>query len=191
MIEKSINTRPRINRKEVEFLWYMVRVATNKEDKAIDNLKHALEVTTLDRFVGEIVCPREKKYFLRNNKKVERESVMFPGYILMNMNPIAEVSRLIKSTNFAIEIMSNSNGPEAITEAEVQRIFGHVEKSHSEIEFLIDESVTIVDGPFSGFDGVIKDVDKSKNRVQLQVLVFGQPNKVDLRYNQIDKLKTK
>ena len=185
MIEK----RNRINRKEKEFLWYMVRVATNKEAKAIENLKVALEVSNLERFVEEILCPREKQFFLRNNKKVEREKVMFPGYILMKMDPIAEVERTIKTTNFLIEIMSNDRGPEPIRESEVKRIFGHVEKTHSEIEFLKDEPIVIIDGPFNGFNALVKEVDKGKNKVQVEVMIFGQPNKVDLRYDQIDKPK--
>lgn len=181
--------RTRIKRMEKEFQWYMVRVATNKEEKAIKNLKFELEVNNLSRFVGEIICPKEKQFFLRNKKKVEREKVMFPGYILIKMDPIAEVERTIKTTNFLIEIMSNDRGPEPITEKEVQRIFGHVEKTHSEIEFLIDEPIVIVDGPFNGFKASVKEVDKKKNRVQVEVMIFGQPSKVDLRYDQIDKIR--
>tara|TARA_R110000772_G_scaffold2410_2_gene8471 strand:- start:78592 stop:79182 length:591 start_codon:yes stop_codon:yes gene_type:complete len=190
--EKRVSSnRPRIKRQEKEFLWYMVRVATNKEVKAIENLKVALEVKNLERFVDEILCPREKQFFLRNNKKIEREKVMFPGYILMKMNPIAEVERTIKTTNFLIEIMGNDKGPEALRESEVKKIFGHVEKTHTEIEFLVDEPVVIIDGPFKNFNAVVKSIEKSKNRVQVDVMVFGQPNKVDLRYDQIDKMKDK
>ena len=181
--------RNRIKRKEKEFLWYMVRVATNKEEKAIKNLKFELEMKNLERFVGEIICPKEKQFFLRNGKKVEREKVMFPGYILVRMDPIAEVERTIKTTNFLIEIMSNDRGPEPIKEKEVQRIFGHVEKTHSEIEFLINESVVIIDGPFNGFNASVKEVDKGKNKVQVEVMVFGQPSKMELRYDQIDKIR--
>lgn len=179
--------RKRIYREAGEFKWYMVRVATNKEEKAIKNLKFELDVNNLNRFVGEIVCPKERQFFLRNNKKVERDKIMFPGYILVKMDPIAEVQKIIKSTNFLVEVMGNDRGPEPIKESEVQRIFGRVEKTNSEIEFLIDEQVDIVDGPFKGFNAVVKELDKSKSRVQVQVMIFGQPNKVDLRYDQIDK----
>lgn len=180
--------RKRIYREANEFKWYMVRVATNKEEKAIKNLKFELDINNLNRFVGEIVCPKERQFFLRNNKKVERDKIMFPGYILVKMDPIAEVQKIIKSTNFLVEVMGNDRGPEPIKESEVQRIFGRVEKTNSEIEFLIDEQVDIVDGPFKGFNAVIKEMDKSKSRVQVQVMIFGQPNKVDLRYDQIDKI---
>lgn len=180
--------RKRIYREASEFKWYMVRVATNKEEKAIKNLKFELDVNNLNRFVSEIVCPKERQFFLRDNKKVERDKIMFPGYILVKMDPIAEIQKIIKSTNFLVEVMGNDRGPEPIKESEVQRIFGRVEKTNSEIEFLIDEQVDIVDGPFKGFNAVVKEMDKSKSRVQVQVMIFGQPNKVDLRYDQIDKI---
>lgn len=180
--------RNRIKRTEKEFQWYMVRVVTNKEEQAIKNLRSELDINNLSRFVGEIICPKEKQYFLRNKKKVEREKIIFPGYILIKMDPIQEVQRLIKATNYMVEVMGNDRGPEPIKEKEVQRIFGHIEKTNTEIEFLVDEQVTILDGPFSGFNATINEIDMTKNRVQVLIMIFGQPNKIDLRCDQIDKI---
>jgi len=185
----GVSKRRRMKHEPKEYEWYMVRVATNKEEKAIKNLEFELEVNNLNKYVEEIVCPKERQFFMRNNKKVERDKVMFPGYILVKMDPIAEVERIIKTTNFLVEIMSNDRGPEAIKENEVNRIFGRVEKTHSEIEFLVNESVVITDGPFNGFNATVKSVDKKKNKAKLEVMIFGQPNSVDLRYDQIDKVK--
>ena len=183
--------RKRIKREEKEFNWYMIRVATNKEEQAIKNLKFELEESDLSRFVGEIVCPREKQFFMRNNKKVERTKVMFPGYILIQMDPIGEIQRLIKTTNYLVEVMGNSNGPEALKDKEVERIFGRVEESINGVEFLVDEPVVIIDGPFKGFNATVSKADKDKNRIEVQVMVFGQPNKVELSYNQVDKMREK
>lgn len=181
--------RPRINRKSLDYKWYMVRVATNKEEKAIKNLKFELEVNNLEKYVDEIVCPKERHFFMRNGKKVERNKVMLPGYILVKMDPISEVERIIKTTNFLVEIMGNDRGPEPLRESEVDRIFGRVEKTHTEVEFLVNETVEVIDGPFKGFKANIKDVDKAKNKVRLDVMIFGQPTSLDLRCDQIDKVK--
>ena len=173
--------------KEDGMKWYMIKCVTGKEDKAIKNLKFELENNKLDKYVGEIICPREKQYFMRKDKKVSREKVMFPGYFLMKMDLMGELPRTIKTTNLVAEIMGNTKGPEAIKEKEVERIFGNVEKSNQTIEFFEGETVRIIDGPFKGFDAVISELNKDKDKVKVNVMVFGSPTPVELRYLQIDK----
>lgn len=176
-----------IKREVKEKKWYMVRVATGKEQKAIDNFKFEIGNNGLERYVDEIVIPREKKFYLRNKKKVERDSLMFPGYVLMKMDPIAEIQRIVKSTNLMIEIMGNDKGPEPVKQNEVERIFGNVEKSTTEIEFIQGEPVKIIDGSFKGFNATVQQINKEKKTVKVEVMIFGRPTPVELNYFQIDK----
>jgi transcriptional antiterminator NusG len=167
--------------------WYMVRCATGKEEKAIENLKFELKHNNMDKYVKEIVCPKEKQYFMRNKKKIAREKIMFPGYFLINMIMSGELPRIIKSTNLVADIMGNDRGAEALKESEVQRIFGNVEKSKEEVEFFVGETVSITDGPFKTFSGKISELNTDKEKVKVDVLVFGVPTPVELSYLQIDK----
>jgi transcriptional antiterminator NusG len=170
--------------------WYMVRCATTKEEKAIQNLRFELEFNKLEKYVEKIVCPKEKQYFMRNDKKVAREKLMFPGYILMKMDlSNAELPRTIKSTNMVVEIMGDTSGPQPLKEHEVSRIFGNIEKSQESQDFFVGENVEIIDGPFKGFNGTIRELTKDKDRVKVDVMVFGSPTPVELKYLQIDKMK--
>ena len=63
--------------------WYMVKSVTGKEEQAIQNLKSEIAINNLEDYVGEIFCPKDRKFYMRKNKKVDREKVMFPGYFLM------------------------------------------------------------------------------------------------------------
>ena len=174
--------------KEVESKWYMVQCATNKEEQAIKNLKFELESNNLQGYVEEISSPRETHYFMRNGKKVQRDKVMFPGYILMKMKLYGELPRVIKQTQLISKIAGDSGKPTALKEHEVNRIFGNVEKSQREIEYLKDEEVSIIDGPFKGFKAVVTSVDKEKDRVRLDVTVFGRATPIELNFGQIDKI---
>lgn len=175
-----------IEAKEQKMKWYMVKCATGKEERAIQNLKFELEFNKLEGYVEEIICPREKQYFMRNEKKISRDKVMFPGYILMKMNIMGELPKVIKSTNMVVEIMGNSKGPEALKEHEVERIFGNIEKSNVSTEFFEGETVQIIDGPFKGFKGVISEL-LNKEKIKVNVMVFGSPTPIELKYLQIDK----
>lgn len=174
--------------KEITMNWYMVRVATNKEEKAIENFKNALEISNLGKYVEEFFLPKEKKMFLRNNKKVESRKVMFPGYILVKMDPIGELDRLVKTTNFLVEIMGSNGKPQALKKSEVDRIFGNVEASNSKVEFIKGEDIVVIDGPFKNFNGTITSVDSDKQRAKVEVMVFSQPTSLELNFAQIDKV---
>ena len=168
--------------------WYMVRVATNKEEAAIENFKREVSYNNLEGFVSEYHFPKEKKLFMRNGKRVESKKAMFPGYILVKMNPTGEVIRLVRTTNYLVEIMGNSGKPHPITQSEVNRIFGNIEESNNKVRFIEGEEVEIISGPFKGFKASIKTIDQNKQKVELEVLVFSQPTKVYVGYNDIDKL---
>lgn len=167
--------------------WYMIKCMTNKEVKAIANLRSELEINGLESFVEELIIPKEKQYFMRGDKKVAREKMMFPGFILAKMKMTGELPRVIKRTNFIFEIMGNNGTPEALKQSEVDRIFGNEEKSKQEITYFKGEEVLITDGPFKSFEGVIEHINKEKNKVKVSVMIFGNPTPVELSFSQIDK----
>lgn len=180
------------NKKNLVTGWYMVRCTTGKEKNAIENLEFEIDFNKLSSYVDEIVCPMEKQYFMRtsangNKKKVEKNKVMFSGYILIKMREMGELSRVIQQTNYVVEIMGDRNGPKAITDKEANRIFSNVEKSQTTEEFFIGELVKIIDGPFSGFNATISEVIKSKEKIKVEVMVFGRAQNVEVGYLQVEK----
>jgi len=169
------------------FKWYMIKCMTNKETKAIRNIETELEINNVSGYVEALLLPKEKQYFMRGNKKVSREKIMFPGFILANINMTGEIPRIISRTNLVFEIMGNNGTPEALKQSEVDRIFGNEEKSKQEVSFSEGEFICIIEGPFKGFEGTIDTLNKEKNKVKVSVMVFGNPTPVELSFNQIDK----
>ncbi len=142
----------------------------------------------MGNLVEEIVCPKAKQHFMRQNKKVSREKVMMPGYFLIKMEPQGELLRVIKATNLVAEVMGSGGRPEAMKESEVEHLLGNAEKSKNEVEYLTNELVKIIDGPFSSFNGEIRTVMPEKNRVIVNVKIFQQITSVELNYLQIEKI---
>ena len=69
---------------------------------------------------------------------------------------------------------------------------GEIEKIGVEVEepFLIGESVTITDGPFTTFTGNVVKVNEKKHTLQLDVKIFGRSTPVELSFSQVDRLQT-
>lgn len=175
--------------KDTDMKWYMIKCVTGKEEKAIEILKSEIEFNGLDEYVADIFSPKQKQFFMRNKKKINRDKLMFPGYILINANLKGELPRVIKSTNYITQIMGNSSGPEALKDREINKILGDVEENNSEIEFIEGEVVKIIDGPFKGFEGTVQSVNKEREKVTMEVLIFGTPRPMELNFMQLERSK--
>ncbi len=53
-----------------------------------------------------------------------------------------------------------------------------------EIPFKVGDSVKVIDGPFKDFDGLIQEIN-DKNRIKVNVNIFGRPTPIELSFNQI------
>ena len=55
------------------------------------------------------------------------------------------------------------------------------------INFEPGEMVTVIDGPFNDFSGVVEEVNYQKNKVRVAVLIFGRSTGVELEFSQVEK----
>ena len=53
-----------------------------------------------------------------------------------------------------------------------------------EIPFKVGDSVKVIDGPFKEFNGLVQEVN-DKNRIKVNVNIFGRPTPIELSMNQI------
>ena len=88
-------------------------------------------------------------------------------------------------------IGDTSDKPAPISDKEASEILNRVqegaEKPRPKILFEAGEVVRIIDGPFNDFNGVVEEVDYDKNRLRVEVSIFGRATPVDLDFSQVAK----
>ena len=183
---------------EEQFCWFSLRVVSGKERTVEDNIKYESQISesiyngnTIEDEIEEVFVPYEKIVKIKNNKKIIKERVFFPGYILIKM-------RLNKVSKYFIEniqgVMSfvgpKGKRPIPLRESEIKKIFGEVERKEGRemivSPFKKDDSVKIIAGPFVDFSGVVEEINDDKQKVKVVISIFGRSTPVELDYFQVE-----
>ena len=173
--------------------WYVLRAVSGKEGKVKEYLEALMKKDELlAANVGEILLPTEKYAQLRNGKRVVKEKLFLPGYVLVEANLQGEVAHTLRFMPNVLGFLGGLDNPTPVRQADINRILGTAEditiKSDDvAIPFVVDEAVKVTDGPFSGFSGIIEEVNAEKRKLKVMVKIFGRKTPLELSYNQVEK----
>ncbi len=170
--------------------WYIVRAQSNRERSVSERIVKDGETGDLMGKIGRVIVPTEKSFHLKNGKKVQREKVMYPGYIFVETNAVGELKYYLKGVNGATGFLTSRDKTiQSLTQGEVDRMLG-IQKAKEVVaeqfdHFISGESVKVLDGPFTGFTGTVESIKDQK--VKVEVMIFGRKNLVELSALQIEK----
>lgn len=171
--------------------WYSVHVLSNFEKKVAESIMEQVEQKGLQDDITEVLVPTEQVVEIRRGKKVETEKRFMPGYILVNMEMTDRAYHLINDTNRVTGFLGPMGKPSPLRQAEVDRITNQVqegvEKPRTLITFDVGEQVTVTDGPFESFAGMVEEVDDEHQRLKVTVSIFGRATPVELEFTQVRK----
>jgi len=176
--------------------WYVVRAVSGQENKIKTYIENEISRLGLDDFVDQVLVPTEKVIQIRNGKKIQKEKVYFPGYIMVQANLSGEVPHIIKSITNVIGFLGETKGgdPVPLRQSEINRMLGKVDELAIEadanvaIPYIKGETVKVIDGPFNGFDGTIEKINEEKRKLEVMVKIFGRKTPLELSYMQVEKV---
>ncbi|WP_299112240.1 transcription termination/antitermination protein NusG [uncultured Winogradskyella sp.] len=176
--------------------WYVVRAVSGQENKIKSYIENEISRLGLSDFVDQVLVPTEKVIQIRNGKKIQKEKVYFPGYIMVQANLSGEIPHIIKSITNVIGFLGETKGgdPVPLRQSEVNRMLGKVDELSIEadanvaIPFTKGETVKVIDGPFNGFDGTIEKINEEKRKLEVMVKIFGRKTPLELSYMQVEKV---
>ncbi|MGB0881077.1 MAG: transcription termination/antitermination protein NusG [Polaribacter sp.] len=175
--------------------WYVIRAIGGQENKVKSYIETEISRLGLSDFVNQVIVPKEKVVQIRNGKKVNKEKVYFPGYIMIEANLSGEVPHVIRAITGVIGFLGEvkRGDPVPMRKSEVNRMLGKVDElsiqdENVAIPFNVGETVKVVDGPFNGFDGTIEKVNEEKRKLEVMVKIFGRKTPLELSYMQVEKI---
>jgi transcriptional antiterminator NusG len=172
--------------------WYIIHAYSGFERKVKESLESRIRAFGLEDRMGKVLIPTETVTEIRNNKKYTRESMFYPGYVLIEMDMDDEVWHMVKSTPRVTGFVGTGQQPTPLSDAEVKQIVYRVadsrEKPKLKIKYEKNETVRIAEGPFATFTGVVDEVNEDRETLKVMVTIFGRSTPVELEFGQVEKV---
>lgn len=183
---------------DIQKQWYVVRAIGGKEGKVKEYLENEIRHNNLGEYISQVLIPTEKVYSIRNGKKISKEKVSYPGYVLVEAALVGQIPFIIRNTPNVLGFLGDTKEDSRKMNAtplrpqEVSRILGRVDEmsemeEEQEIPFVVGEVVKVTDGPFSSFQGTIESVNNETKKLTVSVKIFGRKTPMELSFTQVEK----
>ncbi len=109
--------------------WYVVRAVSGQENKVKNYIETEISRLGMADYISQVLVPTEKVVQVRDGKKISKDRVYFPGYVMIEANLTGEIPHIIKSITGVIGFLGETKGGDAVPlrQAEVNRMFGKVD----------------------------------------------------------------
>src|SRR5215470_1443262 len=172
--------------------WFIIHTYSGFEQKVADSLRSRAEAFGFADKIGQILIPTEEVVELRAGKKVTSKRLLYPGYVMVQMEMNDELWHAVKATPRVTGFVGGGTSPVPLSADEVNSILYRQERSaehpRPKLSFEKNESVRIIDGPFSNFSGKVDEVNPERNTLRVLVTIFGRATPVELDFLQVEKL---
>src|SRR3984957_9125500 len=172
--------------------WFIIHTYSGFEQKVAGSLRSRAEAFGFAEQIGQILIPTEEVVELRNGKKVTRKRMLYPGYVLVEMDMNDELWHAVKATPRVTGFVGGGNAPVPLTAEEVNSILyrqaSSAERPRPKMSFEKNEQVRINDGPFANFSGKVDEVNPERNTLRVLVTIFGRATPVELDFLQVEKV---
>ena len=178
---------------EMEKNWYVVHTYSGYENKVKANLEARVETMGMQDKIFRVVIPEEEETDFKDGKKRTVMKKTFPGYVLVEIIMTDDSWYVVRNTPGVTGFIGSSGGgakPTPLLEEEVEFILKQmgVKERKAEIDFAIGEMIQVLEGPFANFQGKIEEIDEDKGKVKVAVDMFGRETKMELDFEQIQKI---
>ena len=172
--------------------WYVVTTYSGHEESVKEKLLMRTESMGMQDNIFRVIVPETTEIEIKDGVKKEKKKKMFPSYVLVEMFMSDEAWYIVRNTPGVTGFIGSSGKgakPTPLLPEEIDHILVQMGMSRVDIEdeLASGDKVGIIDGPFKGMEGNIKDIDLENNRITVMIDLFGQETSVEVEPFQVQK----
>jgi transcriptional antiterminator NusG len=191
--------------------WFVVHTYSGMENRVKANLENRIHSLNMEDYIHEIVVPTEEVAEIKNGQRKLVRRTVLPGYVLVRMDLTDESWSAVRHTPSVTGFVGHSHQPVPLSMAEVENMLapavvaaaeaeavaagktpsakaGGTKKTIEMSDFVVSDSVMVVDGPFATLHATITEINVESQRVKALVEIFGRETPVELSFSQIEKV---
>jgi transcription termination/antitermination protein NusG len=183
--------------------WYVVHTYSGMENRVLQNLENRVSSLNMEDYIYEIIVPTEEVTEIRNGQRKQVKRTVLPGYVLVRMDLTDESWSTVRHTPSVTGFVGHSNSPVPLSLDEVEKMLSPAvvaaatagsegptrrKKKVEVADFVVGDSVMVVDGPFAGVHATITEINVNNQRLKALVEILGRETPVDLTFPQIQKV---
>ena len=179
---------------EREARWYVIHTYSGYEDKVKRSLENIVTGQNLQSVIQEVSVPVDKTVETRDGKRYETEHKRYQGYVFLKLvygyddEGDKKLWYLIRNTQGVTGFVgTNPNKPLPMTDSDLIAM-GLVEPEKVEVDYDVGSLVRITDGPFRDNKAVVKEINKDKQQVTVEVSLFGRETPLTLDFINVRKI---
>ena len=166
--------------------WYVLHTYSGYENTVKATIEKTVESRGLHDQILAISIPMETVTEITESgmsKTYDRK--VYPGYVLIKMVYSDDTWHVVKNIRGVTSFVgTSSNDPIPLTEDEVYAM--GVEKKEIIVNYVVGDTVRILDGPLSSFTGTVESIEIEKNAVSVVVSMFGRETPVEFELDQVE-----
>ncbi|HET7302505.1 MAG TPA: transcription termination/antitermination protein NusG [Candidatus Saccharimonadales bacterium] len=169
--------------------WYAIHTYSGYEEKVAESIRQRANSLDMKDKIFQVLVPKEKMIEIKNGKRRVVEKRIFQGYVLVEIKMSEDAWYIVRNTPGVTGFVGSGTEPTPISKEEIEKIQKRMglEQPKHKIDFRVGEVVSIVDGPFKGFDGAINEIDAQKGKLKVLVNMFGRETPVELDSLQVKR----
>ena len=178
--------------------FFVLRVASNKEDTVREKLARKVKIEALEESVGRILVPTERVRSMKGGVRKESDRKLYPGYVFIELNLDKDgripdkVWFMIKETEGVGDFIGSNGKPTPMSPSDQAKMVEEAEKPADQVnidaQYKKGDKIKVNNGAFMNFEGEVEEIIADKGMVRIITTIFGRPTPLELEYWQIEKL---
>jgi len=178
--------------------FFVLRVASNKEDQVQQKLSRKVKIEGLEEYVGRILVPTERVRSMKGGVRKEADRKLYPGYVFIELQLDKDgripdkVWFVIKETEGVGDFIGSNGKPTPMTPKDQSKMLEEAERPEEapglRTEYQKGDKIKVTNGAFINFEGNVDEIIPDKGMVRIITTIFGRPTPLELEYWQIEKV---
>src|SRR3954449_8758808 len=145
--------------------FFVLRVASNKEDRVRDALLRKVKIEGVEETVGRILVPTERVRSMKGGVRKESDRKLYPGYVFIELTldkngTIPEkVWFMIKETDGVGDFIGSNGKPTPMSPKDEAKMLEEADRPEEaprlEAQFKKGDRIKVTNGAFVNFEGEV------------------------------------